>query len=311
LDFNLNEDQGAIIEAVGALLEQYAGAERAIALAPKGQYDAKLDGALRESGFLEVARGEETGPLEAALVVEAVARSAGVVAVGAAALVAPGVAEGELDGPIAVATADHRGPIRYAANCRTLLVLDGDVARVVPVEPGDSEPVASNFGYPMGSAPAALARGGDSLGPGSGERLRSWWRLALAAEAVGTMGAALDYTVGYLKQRRQFGRPIGSFQAVQHRLANCTIALEGSRWLTYEAADKGAPAEMAATASAYAMQAASHLFAETHQLSGAIGFTREHDLHVWSMRLPALKLEMGGVPGHRRGVAELRWGKRR
>jgi alkylation response protein AidB-like acyl-CoA dehydrogenase len=121
------------------------------------------------------------------------------------------------------------------------------------------------------------------------------------------MRAALDYTVDYLKQRRQFGRAIGSFQAVQHRLAGCAIAVEGSRWLAYEAAYKGAPAELAATAAAYAMQAAGRVFAETHQLSGAIGFTREHDLHVWSMRLQALRLELGGVGGHRRAVATARW----
>ena len=109
------------------------------------------------------------------------------------------------------------------------------------------------------------------------------------------------------RQGRQFGRAIGSFQAVQHRLAECAVLIEGSRWLSYESAWLGAPAEGAAAAAAYAMSAADRIFIETHQLSGAIGFTREHDLHCWSMRLQALRLELGGVAGHRRALAEARW----
>ena len=138
--------------------------------------------------------------------------------------------------------------------------------------------------------------------------MRNWWRVAIAVEAAGAMQAALGCTVDYLKERRQFGRPIGSFQAVQHRLAECAILVEGSHWLALEAAWLDAPAEAAATAAAYATSAATQIFAETHQLSGAIGFTHDHDLHVWSMRLQALKLELDGVGGHRRAIAAERWG---
>jgi alkylation response protein AidB-like acyl-CoA dehydrogenase len=121
------------------------------------------------------------------------------------------------------------------------------------------------------------------------------------------MGACLSVTLEYVKRRRQFGRAIGSFQAVQHRLAQWAVAVEGSRWLVYEAASQDAPKAASATAAAFAASAAGQLFAETHQFSGAMGFTREHDLHVWSMRLPALRLEAGGLAGHRRAVAEERW----
>jgi alkylation response protein AidB-like acyl-CoA dehydrogenase len=159
---------------------------------------------------------------------------------------------------------------------------------------------------PMGRVRAREARG-PSLGAGSGERLRSLWRLALAAEMVGTMAACLELTLDYVKRRRQFGRAIGSFQAVQHRLAQCAVAVEGSRWLVYQAASQDAPTEASAAAAAFAASAANLVFAETHQFTGAMGFTREHDLHVWSMRLPALRLEAGGVAGHRRAVAEERW----
>ena len=86
MDFELNEDQRAILEAVDSLLERHAGAERAIELAAKSEYDHTLDQALEEAEFLELALGEDTGPLEAALVVQAVARAGGVVSIGASAL---------------------------------------------------------------------------------------------------------------------------------------------------------------------------------------------------------------------------------
>ena len=91
-------------------------------------------------------------------------------------------------------------------------------------------------------------------------------------------------------------------------MAECAIALEGSRWLANEAAYHGAPEESAAVAASFALQAAELIFAETHQLSGAIGFTHEHDLHVWSMRLQALRLELGGIGGQTREVSRVRWG---
>jgi alkylation response protein AidB-like acyl-CoA dehydrogenase len=307
VDFELNDDQEAILDAVERLLEEHAGPARAIELQAKGAYDAALHAALDDAGFSDVARDEGAGALDAALVVEAVARAAGVAALGAQALIAPALRAAPIPGPIAVMTAEHRGPVRYAAEARSVLVLGEEEARLFQPSPGDFEPVPSNFGYPMGAATVPVAKRGEGLGPGSADCLRRWWRLSLAVETVGCMDAALAQTVDYLKQRRQFGRAIGSFQAVQHRLAECAIQVEASRWLAREAAHAGAPAEPAATAAAFALAAAGQIFAETHQLSGAIGFTREHDLHVWSMRLHALRQELGGVGGHRRAVVSARW----
>lgn len=309
MDFEPNEDQQAIADAVAGLLEQHAGPARAIELAAKDAYDDALEAALRTGGFLGVADAEGAGPLEAALLCEAVAEAAGVVAFAASALVARAVAP-SAPGPVALTLAKPSGPVRFASHARSLLVLDpgSDEARLVALEPGTCAPVRSSFGYPMGRPPADLSARGEALGPGSGARLERWWRLALALEATGTMAAALDVTVEYLKQRRQFGRAIGSFQAVQHRLADCAIAVEASRWLAREAAFQDAPAEAVATAASHALEAAGRVFWETHQLSGAIGFTREHDLHVFSMRLRALRIELGGLGGHRLALAHARWG---
>lgn len=309
MDFELSEEQRAIAEAVGALLAKHAGWERAAALAREGACDFALERALADAGFLDAATSGEAGLLEAALVVEAVAHAAGAVAAGAAALAVPAALGRALPGPVALADLAHPGPVRFAADARTLLLLDGVAARALSLEPGDVARLETPYGYPMGRLPAALAAAGDDLGPGAGTRLRDAWRAALAVELAGTMRGALEATLGYLKQRRQFGRPLASFQAVQHRLAACAVHVEAARWLAFEAAFQGAPAEGAALAAAYAAGSARRLFAETHQLSGAIGYTREHPLHVFSMRLQALRLELGGAAEHARAAAAARWAR--
>src|SRR5262245_55962840 len=220
MDFEPSDDQRAVIEAVDALLARHAGAARAIELAGKGAYDEALDAALAEAGFGEIALGAEMGALEAALVSERVARAAGTVAFAATALVAPLVAGRSLPGPVALARADDAGPIRFAPAARTLLVLDGERARCGPLSAADVTPVRSNFGFPVGRVSEAARRRGEPLASRAGERLPAWWRVALAVEALGAMDAALRFTVHYVTQREQFGRAIGSFQAVQHRLAD-------------------------------------------------------------------------------------------
>lgn len=307
MDFELDQDQRAIVDAAEALLARHAGAARAIELARDGSYDHALDEALTVAGFSDVFAGDGTGPLEAVLLIEAVAHAGGTTAFAADSLVVPATVGRAGTGPTALAMAGRSVPVRFAPEARAVLVLDGDDARLVALEAGTVEVVSSSFGYPMGRVGVEVLAGGERLPAGAGETMRCWWRVALAAEAVGAMRAALDVTTEYLKNRRQFGRAIGSFQAVQHRLAECKVMIEGARWLVYEAAWRRAPAEESAVAAAHALTSAGRVFEETHQLSGAIGFTHEHDLHVWTMRLQALRLEMDGVGAHRRAVADARW----
>jgi alkylation response protein AidB-like acyl-CoA dehydrogenase len=307
VDFAWNDDQRAILAAVDALCTQHAGAARATSLDAKADWDEPLDRALAEAGFAEIALGEpETGTLEAAMVIAEVTRHAGTLPIGAQVLVAPAMVGRILPGPVALVSLAHPGPVRFGAHARTALVDCGDEARLVALEPGEGMPVRSNFMLPVGQL-ALDARRGEPLGAGSAEALRSWWRVALAAELYGAMSAALDVTVAYVKRRRQFGRAIGSFQALQHRLAMCAVQVEATRWLTFEAASQDLPGESAAVAAAYAAEAANQIFREMHQLTGAMGFTREHDLHVFSMRLAALRLELGGASAHRRAIAAQRW----
>lgn len=300
MDFALSADQAALVAAVDTLLARHAGPARARALLPAGRYDAALMAALHEAGFLDLA-AEGAGPLEAVLVTEAVARAAGCVPAGARALVAPAVLDGPLPDVLALAPAEA-GLARYAEVAQA--VVAGD--RVVPAAELAIEPVASMFGYPLARV-AAPEGAGAAI---DAERAAAWWRVALAAEMVGTMDAAMEMTTRYVIERHQFGRPLGANQALQHRLAELHVGLEGARWLTRFAAASGAAAEDAAVAASHAAFVAEALTRETHQLTGAMGLTEEYDLFLWTMRLPALRLELGGVGAHRQAVSRARWADR-
>jgi alkylation response protein AidB-like acyl-CoA dehydrogenase len=149
----------------------------------------------------------------------------------------------------------------------------------------------------LAAGPEALARARDLLAVG------------LAVESVGAAARCLDETVAYLKERVQFGHPIGSFQALKHRCADLATELEAARSTAYYAtwAVDGAPEELpvvAPLAEAVAGAALLHVAAEAIQLHGGIGFTWEHDAHMYLKRAKANELLAGGYRGVRRLVAE-------
>ncbi len=137
----------------------------------------------------------------------------------------------------------------------------------------------------------------------------------LAAEAVGAADAALARTVAHVQAREQFGRPIGSFQAVQHRLADLYVAVQAARSAAYYAAwtvggDPAAGARAAAEpgvcalALAQALEALRTVAAEAVQLHGGIGFTWEHDAHLTFKRAACDELLLGPVHRLRAHAAE-------
>ena len=127
--------------------------------------------------------------------------------------------------------------------------------------------------------------------------------LASAAQLVGAAEALLNDAVDYAKQRTQFGRVIGSYQAIKHKLADVHIAIEMARPLVYGAAlsleSREISAAKAAASDAGLLAARSAL--QTH---GAIGFTQEHDLSLWLLRVQALRSAWGTPEAHRRRVLE-------
>jgi alkylation response protein AidB-like acyl-CoA dehydrogenase len=150
-------------------------------------------------------------------------------------------------------------------------------------------------------------RSGTPLEPGAGATARRWWRVAIATEVAGTAGAIVEFMLKFMIEREQFGRPLAAFQALQHRIVECYVLAQGVSWSAREAAFHNADGEKAAVASVLAVEAARQILQEAHQLSGAIGLTLEFDLHLWSTRLQALRVEMGGIGRHAEALVQERW----
>ena len=139
------------------------------------------------------------------------------------------------------------------------------------------------------------------------ESLRQRAAVAKCAELVGCIQAAFDMTVAYARQRRQFGRPIGSFQAVQHHCTNMAVDVTGARFLTFQAAwkisqghDAGKAASMA---KAWISGAARRVTSLAHQIHGAISFTEDCDVHLYYRRAKAGEVAWGDAAYHLEQVA--------
>ena len=134
--------------------------------------------------------------------------------------------------------------------------------------------------------------------------------VALASELVGVAQATLDMAVAHARLREQFGRPIGSYQAISHRCADMFVALESARSHAYYAAwavaTGAADAELAAArAKASASDAAVFCAQSNIQVHGGIGFTWEHDAHLYLKRARAGAGALGTAAAHRRRIADL------
>lgn len=304
MDFEPSPTQRALLDALGVLLSRRAGTGRSRELAQRAEYDQELEDALREGGFLDLYATEEAGPLGATLAVERTAAELGAVTAVPHLLVSPALGLDPGEGPTVLAVAGDTGPVRYGGTATRMLVAGADRCEVARLDPARAGPEPSVYGYPLARVAAADRH---ELGPGTAATMLAWWRVGLSAEAVGMMRRALETTVEHARTRQVFGRALGSLQALQHRLAELSVSVEGARWLVYEAAHLGAPAEAAAVAAAHTTAALHRLTRETHQLKGAAGLTVEDDLHLWTLRLQALRTELGGLRAHRRAVAEARW----
>jgi alkylation response protein AidB-like acyl-CoA dehydrogenase len=125
--------------------------------------------------------------------------------------------------------------------------------------------------------------------------------IALAAEQVGAAAAALEMTVAYTKVRHQFGRPIGSFQALKHRMADLHVLLEAARSAAYAAGTGAVPPSVAKT---YCSEAFQTIAGETIQLHGGIAITWEHDAHLYFKRAHGSAALFGSPGAHLRRLTE-------
>ncbi len=156
-----------------------------------------------------------------------------------------------------------------------------------------------------GAAGEALADGAAAL---AAARQAGW--VIAAAEGLGVAQASLERTVAYAKERVQFGRPIGSFQAYKHRLADMMIEIEQARSAVYWAAcavdEQSDEATIALhSAKSFAADTAFMCAGNMIQLHGGIGFTWEHDAHLYFKRARALQSMLGAGDWHREQVATM------
>ena len=218
----------------------------------------------------------------------------------------PGIASGEERG--AAAFQPRSNELVVDAEGAAVLVLN-DSDRAVLAEPGDCEIVPVELIDATRSYASVTASAEDELA-GDVETAADRSVVALAAELTGVAQRALEMAVDYAKDRQQFDRPIGAYQAVSHRCAGMLYEVEEARSLTYYAAwaldhERASGALATSMAKAYASDAGFRVPAAAIQVHGGIGFTWEHDLHFLLKRAKVGAELLGDPRMHRERVATL------
>ena len=157
--------------------------------------------------------------------------------------------------------------------------------------------------------PADALVGEEGRGWALCERTLDLARIALAAEQVGAAEMCLDMSVEYAKVRKQFGRPIGSFQAIKHKCADMLMMIESARSAAFYASALAGQGERdleeaASSAKAFCSDTFFHCAAENIQIHGGIGFTWEHAAHMYFKRAKAAEVLFGAPSFHRERVAK-------
>jgi alkylation response protein AidB-like acyl-CoA dehydrogenase len=315
VDFDLSPDQREIKDVARELLAARSPMARVREAAEAGEYDDALWSELVALGWPGIAVAQEhggqgLGMVELAVLVEELGYACAATpflstATAAAVIQAagteeqrarwlPGLAAGELTAGIGT-----RELAADAAGAAVVVVLDGEEALLV-----DSPETEAFVSIDPTRRFATVVGEGASLGAGAADRVRA----AVAAEVVGVCQRALDMTLAYVKERRQFGVPVGSFQAVAHRCAEMLLHTESARSTAYYAAwaadaDPQLLGEAAALAGAAAAEAGQSVTAGAIQMHGGIGFTWEADVHWLYKRAQLDAALLGGAKRHRAALA--------
>ncbi len=239
----------------------------------------------------------------------------------------PGLADGSLTGAVALGgsvtvsggkASGDAGAVLGAGLANVILVAAGDDVAVVKAGPGVEVTVPRNMDSTRRSAKVRLSDAPATVVPGGRQMLTDLARVILAADGVGTAREATDMGAAYAKERLQFGRVIGTYQAVKHHCANMAVATELATSAVWDAAraaaNGGDQLSYAAAAAAVLAADAADLCANLNtQVHGGIGMTWEHDAHLFMRRATALLaiLEPGRAAADltdlvRRGVTRAR-----
>jgi alkylation response protein AidB-like acyl-CoA dehydrogenase len=315
VNFAFTDEQELLRRQARSFLAERVSAERVAELADSEVgWDPDSWQALAELGWLGVSVAEEEGGAGLGFVEEAVL----IEELGRALYPGPYLSTVALALPLLPSELRREAA---AGERRWSVALDGplvpalaSVDRVVAVRSGRLVAVpARGETVPTVDATRRFGRlddgEGEDLGPAEAlEAARPRVLAALAVEAVGVAQRALELAVAHARERQQFGRPIGVYQAVSHRLADTYVDVELSRSLAYWAAwcvaagDDQAPLA-AAAAKSYATEAAVAACERSIQIHGGIGFTWEHVLHRYYKRALWLESFAGSPRRHREAVA--------
>jgi alkylation response protein AidB-like acyl-CoA dehydrogenase len=326
VDFDLSRDQQEIKGVARELLTARSPFAKVREAAETAAYDPALWAELVELGWPGIAVAEEhggqgLGAVELAVLAEelgyACAATPFLATATAAAVIQatgtdeqrarwlPGLASGELTAGIgtrelaadavgaavAIVIDEDSGEAQLIESPATDAFVSIDPTRRFATIAGEGEPLGSSAGGPPGSTGAA-------------ERIRA----AVAAEVVGVCQRALDMTLAYVKERKQFSVPVGSFQGVSHRCAEMLLHTESARATAYYAAwaadaDPLLLGEAAALAAAAAAEGGQTVTAGAIQMHGGVGFTWEADVHWLYKRAQLDAALLGGAKRHRATLA--------
>jgi len=320
MDFDLTEDQKEIKSTARSLLEARSPWAKVREASESGSYDQALYKEVSELGWPGIAVAEEyggqgLGSVELAVLLEelgyAVAASPFLSSAAAASIIQahgsadqqskwlPGLASGEQTAGIG--TRELAADAEQAA----VIVLIGDDGSLELLDRANAD--VEDRQTVDGTRRTARITGGDAEPlEGTADRFYA----AVAAEVVGLSQRALDMTLEYVKDRKQFGTPVGAFQAVSHRCAEILRSVEATRSAAYYAAwavdaDPERLPEAAALAAAAAADGAKEATASAIQAHGGIGFTWEADVH-WMYKRAQLDAQLlGGSRKHRATLARI------
>jgi alkylation response protein AidB-like acyl-CoA dehydrogenase len=327
VDFDLSPNQREIKDVARELLAARSPFAKVREAAEAAAYDAALWSELVQLGWPGIAVAEEhggqgLGAVELAVLAEELGYACAATpflstATAAAVIQAtgseqqrarwlPGLVSGELTAGIGT-----RALAADAVGAAVVLVIDGSAEAGIGRGNGDGgvqlieSPDTETF---ISIDPtrrfATVVGEGEPLGPGAAARIRA----AIAAEVVGVCQRALDMTLAYVKERKQFSVPVGSFQAVSHRCTEMLLHTESARATAYHAAwaadaEPLLLAEAAALAAAAAAEGGQSATAGAIQMHGGVGFTWEADVHWLYKRAQLNAALLGGAKRHRAALA--------
>jgi alkylation response protein AidB-like acyl-CoA dehydrogenase len=319
MDFDLNDEQKEIKQVARELLTSRSPFAKVRQAAEAGAYDPALWRELVELGWPGIAvsseyGGQDLGAVGLAVLAEELGYACAAspflsTATAAAVIDATGTSEQRSRWLPVLSSGEATGGIGTrelaadAQDAAVIVLLDGDEATLLDRSRADVQPFVS---IDPTRRFATVSGDGEPLGTGAADRVRA----AIAAEVVGVCQRALDMSLEYVKDRKQFGVPVGSFQAVGHRCAQMLLQTESGRSAAYFAAwaadaDPDRLPEAAALAAAATAEGGRDVTASAIQAHGGIGFTWEADVHWLYKRAQLDAALLGGARRHRAALARL------